>query len=44
MSLFVLSLDWRTKERFKLQFTQPYLQLFNLPAALLKPLNPRLPT
>lgn len=34
MSLFVLSLDWRTKERFKLQFTQPYLQLFNLPSAL----------
>ena len=43
MSLFVLSLDWRTKERFKLQFTQPYLQLFNLPAALFEALESETP-
>jgi len=43
MSLFVLSLDWRTKERFKLQFTQPYLQLFNIPAALFEALESEIP-
>ncbi|NLZ77322.1 MAG: sigma-54-dependent Fis family transcriptional regulator [Spirochaetales bacterium] len=43
MSLFVLSLDWRTKERFKLQFTQPYLRLFNLPDALFEALGSETP-
>ena len=39
MALLVLTLDWRTRERFKLQFTQPYLQLFNIPQMLYEALE-----